>query len=380
MKKKVAFFVNSLYGGGAEKVLQTLLRFLDYSKYEVTLYSVIQGNPGKEYPANIDYKFIYGSSEGKNLFARFLTLCRNKVGLWIYDHCSPSLFYRLFVNGKYDVEVAFIEGYATRIVSGSSYSDSKKIAWVHIDLESNHWTKVCYKSAAEERTCYQKFDKVIGVSKSVKNIDDRLFAPLKSSTYIYNPIDFESIKKMAEEPIKQSNTTPYPFTLVSCGRLVPQKGFDRLIEASSRLINDGHNIRILLIGEGEQRGMLEDLILKYHLEDNVFLLGYQSNPFKYYKLADWFICSSRAEGFSLALLEAMSVGLPVISTNCSGPNEIIGDSEYGVLVENSIDGLYKGMRDALCNKYDKSFFIMKSKARVKDFELTSIMSQIENVL
>lgn len=380
MKKKVAFFVNGLYGGGAEKVLQTLLRFLDYGKYDVTLYSVIQEKYGDEYPANIDYKFIYGASEGKNAFARFLTLCRNKIGLWIYDHCSPSLFYQLFVKGKYDVEVAFIEGYATRIVSGSNNPDSKKIAWVHIDLESNHWTTVCYKSDREECICYQKFDKVIGVSKSVKNIDDKLFAPLKSSTYIYNPIDFESIKRMAEEPIEQFNTTPSSLSLVSCGRLVPQKGFDRLIEVTSQLINEGYNIKIIIIGEGEQRGVLENLIYKYHLENNVSLLGYQSNPFKYYKHADWFICSSRAEGFSLALLESMSVGLPVISTNCSGPNEIIGNSEYGVLVENSIDGLYQGVRDALCNKHDKSFFIMKSNARVKDFELTSIMSQIENVL
>lgn len=380
MRKKIAFFVNGFYGGGAEKVLQTLLRFLDYTKYEVTLYSVIQGKPGDEYPTNIDYKFIYGASDGKNLFARLLTLCRNKIGLWIYDHCSPSLFYQLFVKGKYEVEVAFIEGYATRIISGSNNPDSKKIAWVHTDLESNHWTTVCYKSAAEERACYQKFDKVIGVSRSVKKIDDKLFAPLKSSTYIYNPIDFESIKKMAEEPIEQFNTTQTSLTLVTCGRLVPQKGFDRLIEVTSHLINDGHNVSIIIIGEGEQRGVLENLIIKYHLENNVFLLGYQSNPFKYYKFADWFICSSRAEGFSLVLLEAMSVGLPVISTNCSGPNEIVGDSEYGVLVENSLEGLYNGIKSCLENPSYFNVYKDRSEKRVLDFEIEPILHQIDLIL
>lgn len=182
MKRKLCFFVNSLYGGGAEKVMQTMLGHLDYNKFDVTLYSIHQEKLNDLYPSNITYKYVYGNGRVGNYIKSF-----------VYTHFSPSLFYRLFIKGEYDVEVAFIEGYATRIVSGSTNEKSRKIAWIHTDLKNNHWTKIAYKSMAEECECYQQFDDVVSVSETVRKSAKDLFPKIKHSLCLYNPIDSKEI-------------------------------------------------------------------------------------------------------------------------------------------------------------------------------------------
>lgn len=188
MKRKVVFFINSLYGGGAEKVLQTLLRHLDRQKFEVTLYSLHRGKLDDCYPSDITFRYIYGHGKWSDYLKTL-----------IYQYFSPSLFYRLFVKGKYDTEVAFIEGYSTRIVSGSTNPHSKKIAWVHIDLKNNHWTDVAYHHRKEEQACYRKFDVVVGVSETVRQGALQLFPGIRRSMCLYNPIDSEEIIKKAKE-------------------------------------------------------------------------------------------------------------------------------------------------------------------------------------
>lgn len=187
MKRKVVFFINSLYGGGAEKVLQTLLRYLDRERFDVTVYSVHKEKVNESYPQDVTYRWIYGHGKWADYFRTF-----------IYEWFSPSLFYRLFVKGKYDAEVAFIEGYSTRIVSGSTNPHSKKIAWVHIDLENNHWTDIAYHSREEEQRCYRKFDEVAAVSETVRDACMRLFPGCKSYRCVYNPIDSDEIVRKAE--------------------------------------------------------------------------------------------------------------------------------------------------------------------------------------
>lgn len=182
MKRKVAFFVNSLYGGGAEKVLQTLLRHLDKTKFEVTLYSLHKESLTENYPSDIKHRYIYGHGKLSDYLKTF-----------IYKFFPPSWFYRLFIYGKYDTEVAFIEGYSTRIVSGSTNKDSKKIAWVHIDLENNHWTDEAYKNREEENSCYQMFNDVVAVSETVRQAIMKLFPTIRHSMCLYNPIDSEEI-------------------------------------------------------------------------------------------------------------------------------------------------------------------------------------------
>lgn len=198
--RNVLFFCNSLYGGGAEKVFQTLVKNLNKDNYNITLYGLIEENIGDFYPANLHYRYIFNKEkETDGPLRRFCVKCKNKIKLLVYYNCSAKFFYRLFVKGTYDVEVAFIEGYATRILSGSSNDKSLKIAWVHTDLSANRWTKVAYRTLAEESETYQRFNHVVCVSNFVAKQIKGLFPMLNSIRVIYNPIDSKEIVGKSQE-------------------------------------------------------------------------------------------------------------------------------------------------------------------------------------
>jgi hypothetical protein len=154
-KKKIAFFVNSLYGGGAERVMQVVLQNLDRARFDITLVNHRHEKFGAPYPADIKYRTILKKHE------RFWDRIHNKINLMVYENFSPRFFRWLWLREKFDVEIAFIEGYATRIVAGGNAR--RKIAWVHIDLEANPWTDIAFRSEREQIACYRQFDRVICV-------------------------------------------------------------------------------------------------------------------------------------------------------------------------------------------------------------------------
>lgn len=167
--KKIMFMTNTLYGGGAEKVLQTILKNLNYEKYDVTLYSMHREalDPDK-YPSDLTYRAVFDSYSGESRILRLLHKLYAKIRGKCFQILPSSVFYRLFIRGTYDVEVAFIEGESTKIIAGSPNKKSRKIAWVHVDLETNPWTDFLYKNKEDESRHYQKFDQIVCVSEEVK--------------------------------------------------------------------------------------------------------------------------------------------------------------------------------------------------------------------
>mgnify|MGYP005961117883 CR=1 FL=1 len=381
-KKKVVFFINGLYGGGAEKVLQTLLQHINYDKFEITLYSVNKGDLNSSYPNNIKYHYVFDSCKpSASIYEKFLVRLKNKVKLWVYEHFSPKTFYRLFIKGKYDTEVAFIEGYATRIVGGSTNPESKKIAWVHIDLEQNHWTKVAYQSLIEEKQTYRVFDLVCAVSKSVLKVTNELFPGIRQLLVVHNPIDERFILGRAQVPFDNIKWIQNSFTFVSVGRLVHQKGYDLLLPIFKRLIDEGYPVSLNILGTGCDKEHLENFILENKLSSHISLLGYIDNPYSYIAKADIFVVSSRSEGYSTVVSEALILGIPVISTNCAGMNELLGEnSEYGMLADNTPEALYTAIKELLENKQLYSYYKNKAKERGEQFHLSSLMTNIENIL
>lgn len=169
MMKRIMFMANSMYGGGAEKVLQTLLHNLDRAKYDVTVYSMHDEEIRPEYyPTDITYKSVFGAYRGKSAFGERLHSFWGKVKGKLFLTLPSRLFYLLYFHEKYDVEVAFIEGEATKIISGSTNKNSRKIAWVHVDLQANPWTDFLYKSVGDESNHYRKFDQIVCVSEGVR--------------------------------------------------------------------------------------------------------------------------------------------------------------------------------------------------------------------
>lgn len=375
-KKNIAFVVNSLYGGGAEKVLQVFLAHFDRRRYDITLINHREENvDNKLYPSDIKYKNILKSAENRKTKIGLLWVkIYNKINLFIYDNFSSRVFRSIYLRDKFDVEIAFIEGYATKVVSGGQ--SRKKIAWVHSDLKLCPWTDIAFRSKEEQIKCYSFFDKVISVSKSIKESVEELF--FCKSLVVYNPINPEEIQKMSLQFKVERDKKRLLF--VSVGRLVLPKGYDRLIPIVGKLVAEGFDFRLWIVGEGTERRYLEDLISEWKLERFVKLWGYQNNPYPYIKASDWFVCSSRNEGYSTVVNEAVILQRPVITTHCSGMQELLGENnEYGIIVENEEESLLNGMRDILKDQKLTKRYTDLSVGESR-FSLAHQMDNIYNVI
>ncbi|WP_195953169.1 glycosyltransferase [Clostridium saudiense] len=370
MKKKILFLIESFAGGGVEKVFIDLINNMDINKYDVTVMSIWDyGVRKKDLRKDVKYKSIFPNIKGiSRVFHNFV------------EKSDGKLLYKLGIREKYDIEIAFIEGRATKIIGASTNPNSRKIAWVHIDLAQGHWTSKVFRESTElEKNYYKKFNDIVFVSNSAKEGFIKLFGDDFDNLQVkYNPIIADDVIRKSQEIVDDIEKPKDKKLLVTSGRLVSQKGYESLLEVCNKLNNDKLDYELWILGEGWARPKLEELIDKYKL-NNVKLLGFKENPYKYIKQGDLFVCSSKNEGFSLVIAEAMILGLPVISTNCSGPNELLNFGEYGFMVENTEEALYEGLKKILNNRGKLEYYIEKSKERVNFFNYKDRISDIERL-
>ena len=378
--QKILFMANTLYSGGAERVLQTVLNYLDRDKYEITLYSLHRENIDRDiYSKPFNYKVVFDKYSGKNVLFKTLSEIYLKIKGIIFNYCPIEVFNYLFIRGRYDVEIAFIEGESTKIVSGSGNKNSKKLAWVHIDLEKNPWTSFLYKNDLDERNHYNKFDQIICVSEATRQAFLRKYHIDEEKVIVhYNPIDTQFIlDKSSELSICLKHDIIH---IMAVGRLVEQKGFDRLLEAVEKLKQKNIVFQLHILGEGKQKEDLQSYVTEHDLGKYVKLYGYVKNPYTIMRAGDILVCSSRAEGYSLVIAEAMVLGLAVITTNCSGPYELIDGGKYGILTENSTEGIYEALERVLKNKKILERYKALALERSKMFNVQHNIQAIEQII
>lgn len=388
--KKLLFVVHTLQVGGAERVLINLLKKIDKNKYSITVLAIV--NDGiyidelKEIEG-VKYKYLFDTffkKSRENKQSKLHKIC-NKIMNFIWKiyilliKYFPKMLYKKTVKEKYDVEIAFLEGKISKFVANSTNRESKKIAWIHTDINNVTGINI-FKSLKEEKSCYEKFDKIICVSDEVKKRFSNKTG-IKENLYVQvNPICSKEILEKAEEPITEE-LNKNGLIICSVGRLVKEKGYDRLLEIHNKLINESIIHTLWIIGEGEERVKLESYIKEHHLEDTVNLVGYRKNPFKYVQKADIFVCSSRIEGLSSAMLEATVLGKAIISTNCPGTKEILGEEgQAAMIVENDAEDLYKGLKLMLTDPKLRDKFRKNIKERSKKFDMSNVILEIEKIL
>lgn len=257
-------------------------------------------------------------------------------GLTRFVHKIPAKWiYKIFVGNKYDVNIAFQYGLSEKVIASGTHRSHASIGWMH-----------CFDEGMTQKCYYEKMDKMVCVSKcNAERLKTEL--PNVEVDYNYNPINDVSIREQGGQPIPIER--PQGILFVSVARMSPEKGYETLLHCVTRLKKDGYKLNLWLIGDGPILNKLKNLSREFHIDDVVTFLGQQANPHAYVSKTDVYICSSETEGYSTTCTEAVMQGIPVLTTNCSGGEEIINDAECGLLFEKDEDSIYFAMKKVLDN-------------------------------
>lgn len=285
----------------------------------------------------------------------------------------PKLLYRFILPNKtYDIEFAAIHGIADEILN-SPIKSSKKIVWIHNDLSNiPEYTEMRLKT-------FFGFDKILVISSKI----NQLFLDIASTeeqkekiVRIYNPIDVNEILELSKQPCELKKNSDVK-TFVSIGTVFPQKGFDRLLRVHRRLLDEGYQHNVWIVGDGYDFPNIKKLFQELKVEKTAKLLGFKENPYPYFTQADYYILSSRYEGYPTVLFEAMVLAKPIIATDVSGVREMLNDGELGYIITNDEDDIYNGMKYFLENPEEAEKYTKIIQSKSLPFELSNAVESIE---
>ena len=370
--KKILFVVNTLGRAGAETALLELLRRLDSSEYEVSLYVILaQGEMIGELPSHVKLKNRRFNSQsvmtGKGKRAIAVTICssffRNggypgKIHSIVSNFAdmertgkiqTEKLLWRMLSDGAerlnevFDLAVAYLEGASAYYVA-DHVKARHKVGFIHIDYRSAGYTR------RMDRDCFRSFDRIFGVSDEVREHFLLVYPEYATKTKVfYNMIDQERIRRRAQE--RGGFADGYRGArILTVGRLTYQKAYDIAIEAMKLVKDAGFDARWYVLGEGDQRRQLMKKIASLSLQEEFVLLGAVTNPYPYYMQADLYVHATGYEGKSIAIQEAQTLGCAVIASDRNGNREQITDGQDGILCELTPRAIAKSIMELLQDK------------------------------
>lgn len=367
-KKKILFYCDSMDNGGTEKATLDLVNNLSKDKYDIT---VIQLNPGGKYQKqlakHIKNKEILPFKSGKRCY------------WWarrIYEKMPLGLVHKMVIGNKYDIEIGCGYGYPTRIVQKSK--KARKISWIHMDvtLDKNYVPSL---TKEEGEKYFKNIDEFICVSKDCAEKFNEKFGFENKTKVCYNIVPIDKIKNESREKAKVELDKDN-FNIVSIGRLTNQKGFDILIDAMKPIIDKNKKVMVYIMGEGEDHENLSNQIKKLKLDKNIFLLGHVENPYPTLRQADVYLCSSRHESFSLTVAESIILEVPVISTKCTGPIELLENGKYGMLIGHKSLDIKKAVESIVDDHNKLEHYKKISIERKEFFDVKSNIKKWEEIL
>jgi glycosyltransferase involved in cell wall biosynthesis len=368
--KNVVFFSGSLQMGGTEaKLARNILPFFTKSK-KVNPKLLLLHKAGDLLPVVPDSIEMLSLEE--NIHTNLL-------------HIIPR-FRDALIKLKADIVISFtwypaVISYLVRKLGLARFKHIVHDTVNMTEYIKDHFAYEKYRGLKTYLTkkAYCDADVVEVVSQGEKDDLIRNFKiPEKKIIVIYNPLDKVRIADLSAKDTGIHFEMPL---VVSVGRLVHQKGFDILLRAF-RKVRDVKAAKLLLVGDGEKREELTSLAQSLHLQNDVLFLGMQENPFQFIGRAEVFCLASRYEGFGNVILEAMSLGVPVIVTDCpSGPSEIVEKGKYGILVptENA-DAIAEALIRVLSDNQLRAGLSELSLKRAKDFDLEPSLKQWEDLI
>lgn len=347
--KKIAIFQNNLSVGGIQKSLINLLEQLDKTKYEIDLYLFE------------NQKFFEVQIPEKVNIIMQKKSC--KLSKFIYFNLYKKIKKNIYKGKQYDVAIDFDSYQFDTAFGALSVNAKKRVIWIHNDVEIKIKNEVKYRILHHFfKSKYKYFDEFVAVSGGIVEPFRRVN---KTGDKIIHVIpNYINTKEIIEKSKEKSDLIldDKKYNIVSVGRICHQKGFDILVNNMKEIIDKRKDIHLYIIGDGPDRGKIENLINEKKLKEYITLLGNKKNPFKYIKDMDGFVLTSRYEGQGMVILEAMCLGLDIfITKNLEKYNENI----YG----------YEDIVEPIVNAKRKN----KEINELKEYN-SNITKKIENLL
>jgi len=367
---KILFIVPNLVAGGAERQIIYLMRgllergfspslfmldpvgvFLDEIPYGVKVYL-----PKSHRPSNPSMNLVIHHRNPLKTIREIIRVVRKENPVILYSRHWPTKIPTAFAGWLLRKKVVLSE--VNSLAYEMAYRDTSR---------RNFYLK---------NIACRLADVIVAVSQGVADSLDQLFKLNPKVRVIYNGLDLEEIEKKSREEISHPWFNHAQPIAVTAGRLVNQKGFVHLLEAV-KLVNDKTPLRLLIMGDGKLKEELKKRTEELGIKDKVDFLGVKKNPFAYMARCNLFVLSSLYEGLPNVLVEAMALGLPVISTNCPyGPSEIIEDGKNGILVPvKNPRAISEAVLKVLGDNQLRDKLRKEAKIRARDFSLDNMISE-----
>lgn len=332
MKKSLGMVISHLQGGGAQRVASTL-SFQLIEKYDLSLILHDGRKISYQYSGQvIDLK----TPVTGNPLLRILNFMIRTIKLKRYKNQYRPQAVISFMEGANFINI--LSGKTCRvIISVRNYKSKQKSGFIGLIF------------SLLIKFLYGKSYLIVAASEGIKaDLVSNFGLPFKTIKVIYNPLDLEFIAGKSKKALEPQEKVFFGQgeVLVTAGRLSRQKGQWHLLRAFAEVKKSRPGVKLVILGDGELREMLGNLVEDLQLVNAVLLAGFRENPFKYVSKADLFVLPSLYEGFPNVLVEAMACKTAVLATDCpSGPREILApasdfnyvaydleEAEYGVLL------------------------------------------------
>ncbi len=371
-KENVLIFTGALLRNGITTALKGLLNNLDKEKYNYVLTfskSAVQKNR-QTIPelGNFDYISIMGQKNYRisETIAYFLYFRLNWQTKWINKKIT-SIYKREIKRVYPEIDFRYAihyTGYERQYMQLLKNLNCIRMTYVHNNLIKEHKTRKNLHLPTI-KSCYNEFDRIIVIRDSmrkemlasVKNIQNKIFTAhnfnnydlIKQNAEFSILFDPDTVSTHTVEEIKSILSDPSSQKFINIARFSPEKGLDNLVSAFEKYYNQNPNAYLIVIGgHGNSYNELMSQVDNSFCKENIVVIRSLANPYPVLSKSDAFILSSHYEGLPMVIMEALILEKPIISTSITGPKEFL-EQGYGYLVEDSVEGLLKGMEE-----YDKT--------------------------
>ena len=362
-KKKILFFMWSFsLGGGAEKILSTIVSNLDPDQYEIDILEMEHFDKGYE-PVPDHVHVLKAFQDYRQ--SRFV-----RAFLWRFRQYFPRLTRKCLLKDHYDIEVSFTIMNPPLLFS--KRKEVKKISWIHGSIEEflqDNAKRLSHRQQLDDA------DTIVGISKKTSNSIKAVYPDYAQKLQtIYNGYDFNSILEKSQEKIESEIAAQ---SICTIGRIEENKGSDRVVEVIQLLHKQGKKYHLYFIGAGAMEEELKRKVKEYQLEDYIHFLGYQKNPYQYLSQMQVLLSMSKQEGFPGVYVEALSLGVPFVSTDVGGAEELSQGGRYGQIIETNQEAA-QAIDDYMTSTL--TFNVNEASQFIQQFTIAKQIEQVEKLL